>query len=191
MRVAVLANATPEQAELAAHEVERWLLAADSPSACERAAARERTSSGGTQVAHVSGSDGRVLVGVELGPTAKDRAFGELLAAALQGPEGMISKELGADRLALGSTAELVGARSSAMLVIDVSCAPGKAEAVQHEQREAERADPRVRLAELWLGVADARAAGDPAPDRLRAWLRDALAEPKIVVVTGTPAPSP
>jgi hypothetical protein len=215
VRVAVLGNADLAQATLAAQEVDGWLLDEAAGGACGAAEplAAPRAGSHATP-ASPDGLD-ELLVGMVTGTTAEDRRLGELTAAALGGPDGILAEAVGADRLASSWSAHFTGGKRAAALLVELSSPPGKAEAAQRRLREvlarlrttgpsaheSERAlaalersaapsrlDPKVRLGELWASDGTPRAAGAPSVERWRAWLRATLDESSLIVVATPPS---
>lgn len=209
LRVAVIANADAEQAELAARAVDRWLPPRlGEPSCAPSSPPSPRPGKRDVKLPS-SASVAQGLVGAPL-PAGSPPELGELVAAALADEAGPLAS-LGAGLEDARARVRLLGGPRAAALVVDVR-APGDAlgpalEVVKtrlaglgasateqelaralgrRERREAaRRASPRHRVVDLWLGASAA-----PAAPSLAAWrefLNAAFREANLVVVEAKP----
>ncbi len=117
LRIAVLANRTGAQADVATREFSRWQNPTDVGSrGCDGSAAPEPPE-GGTYHRRASGPESRILVGARMEPTHAE--VPQLLAAALNGTDGLLASALGG--VALSANAAALGGDRAPALVIDVS----------------------------------------------------------------------
>ena len=215
VRVAVLGNADLAQATVAAQEVDRWLLDEAAGGACGAAEPLGAPRTGSHTTLASPDGPAVLLVGAVTGTTAEDRRLGELTAAALGGPDGILAEAVGTDRLASSWSAHFTGGKRAAALLIELSSPAGKAEAAQRRLREvlerlrttgpsaheSERAlaafvrssapsrlDPKVRLGELWTSDGTPRATDAPSVERWKAWLRATLGESSLIIVAAAPS---
>jgi hypothetical protein len=215
MRLATIANSDLSQSEVAAREVDRWLVRrGDGPRACPAVDAGRPPKSGTLQVSlGAAAAASQAIVALPApSPASQDRPAAELLLAGLSGSDGWLARAMGP--LGSGASAQprlLGGARSSALL-IDVRASEATLEnavaqvrgvlsrirlgaltaadldrSVYVRQRwDLEAAmDPRHRLLDLWQN----RTPAAPAPtlDAWRAWSAVALGEDRLVVVIARP----
>jgi hypothetical protein len=214
LRLAVLANDGPEQAEDAARIVDRWVVRTPQPRACSPAEAPPSPKAGTLSVTIASSSPlAQALIGVPVPKQgAEDAAFGELLLAGLGGSEGWLAKALGSPSIAATAEARLVGGANGAALIVDVRAGEASLEgavaqvrglfdrlrqgaigaadfersAAQRERWDVEASlDPRRRLVELWRDKKALKTA--PSLEALRAWAAASLRDDKLVVVLAKP----
>jgi len=210
MRIAVLANADLDQAEVAASHVDRWLLAAARSRPCNETPAAAPPRPGRHSLPPSSSPLGQLLVGVTLGISEPDETgLAEVLVGALQGDDGVLRRHL-PDLPSV--SAQLLGNPLARALVIEI-WAPRRALPAAHEtlikalaQLAAKGLDgadrtrgqtlarnqwltrhrhPAERLASLWRGEPMAQAKwNEPSEARWRDWLAKTLrAERQIVVI--------
>ena len=124
LRLAVLANESEDQLDLAARTVDRWLVRGmDVGRACPPVEPPGAPKSGTVQVALPSSPSPlwQALLGFPVPPHGTmEGAFGELTLAGLSGSEGWLARATGAASLAATAQARLVGGPRVAALVIDV-----------------------------------------------------------------------
>jgi hypothetical protein len=139
LRVAVLANESEEQIELAARTIDRWLVRGiDGPRACAPVEPPGAAKSGTVQVT-LSASPTPVwqaLLGFPVPPHGTpEGALGELTLAGLSGPEGWLGRATAASSLAATAQARLVGGARASALVIDVRAPEATLEAAVAQVR--------------------------------------------------------
>jgi hypothetical protein len=203
VRVAVLANASREQADAAAREVDHWLLPDAAPRACgggEPGPAR----AGAAVLDDAREPVGTVLLGTVLPP--RDAPWAELAAALLDGDDGLLAPELGGRvrsweaRVVGGGGARallvaLRGPRSrldeateraTAVLARLAARAPAAGELERARTRALERRrdrlrQPVARLEALWRG--DQPLPEHPDAAAWTGWLHTHLDPSQLVVV--------
>ncbi len=127
LRVAVLANADATQAEAAVRAVDRWVARRPGESrACPATATVSAPRAGTYAVDLPSGAASEVLIGVPLPPSdAIARSTATWLAAALDGPDGLLAHALGADAPAVGVASQTSAlARAWSAVVLGAPQAP-------------------------------------------------------------------
>jgi hypothetical protein len=124
LRVAVLANESEEQIDLAARTVDRWLVRhLDGPKACPPVEPPGAAKSGTVQVTLPASPSPvwQALLGFPVPPQGTaEGAMGELTLAGLSGSDGWLVRATSASTLAATAQARLVGGSRAAALVIDV-----------------------------------------------------------------------
>jgi hypothetical protein len=124
LRLAVLANESEEQIELAARTVDRWLVRGiDGVRGCAPVEPPGPGKSGTIQVTLPASPAAlwQGLLGLPVPPHGSaEGALGELTLAGLSGPEGWLGRAMAASSLAASAQARLVGGARAAALVIDV-----------------------------------------------------------------------
>jgi len=209
LRLAVIANVDAEQARLAAEELDRWLLPEARGAACRETAQAEGPEAGVHRIRPAVDQPGRLLLGVLMPQSREaDAQMARLLAAALDGPDGLLARELAVDGLARSWSARVVGGRRRLAVLVETTAAPGDLAALQDrllklletlrktgrahralavraaQRRWHERmAQPRARLVTLWLdGRTDAPISW-PTAATWQPWLASALDPANIVLV--------
>ncbi|HMJ56456.1 MAG TPA: hypothetical protein VK540_30525 [Polyangiaceae bacterium] len=124
LRLAVLANESEEQTDLAARTVDRWLVRGiDGARACAAVEPPGAAKSGTVQVTLPSSAPPvwQALLGFPVPPSGTaEGAMGELTLAGLSGPDGWLGRATAAVSLAATAQARLVGGARAAALVIDI-----------------------------------------------------------------------
>ena len=124
LRLAVLANESEEQIELAARTIDRWLVRGiDGARACAPVEPPGAAKSGTLQVTLPASPTPvwQALLGFPVPPHGSaEGALGELTLAGLSGPEGWLGRATASSALAATAQARLVGGARASALVIDV-----------------------------------------------------------------------
>jgi hypothetical protein len=124
LRLAVLANESEEQSELAARTVDRWLVRTiEGSRACAPVEPPGAPKSGTVQITLPASASPvwQALLGFPVPPHGTtEGAMGELTLAGLTGPDGWLGRATGAASLAATAQARLVGGARAAALVIDI-----------------------------------------------------------------------
>jgi hypothetical protein len=217
LRLAVLANDSEQQIDLAARTLDRWLVRGmDGSRGCPAAEAPGIPKSGTVQVTLPSSSPvWQALLGFPVPPPGTmEGAFGELTLAGLSGPEGWLVRATGAASLAATVQARLVGGPRAAALVIDVRAPEATLDAAVAQIRallqrlrqgavtpaDFERSqalrdrwdldaslDPRRRLITVWREPRPPPPAVPLSIEGWRAWVANTLSDEKLVVVIAKP----
>jgi hypothetical protein len=209
LRVAVLASADTAQAEAGALAIERWISPRAGEHGC-RAAPASSARPGRYEARLPADGLAQALVGAQMPAIgAPGRDLAELAALALDGEAGLLARSL---HEASSASARLYGGGRASALVVDVRApsdaigtASAEAKAVltrlgasltdadlaravaaADRRRAAHRAEPRGRLADLWLHGAES---AHPAPtlQALRDFLNGTLREGALIVVEARP----
>ncbi len=216
LRVAVLANADAEQESAVLSAVDRWVArrpdeARTCPSPTQASPARP-----GTYAVEVPGAAaGQAWVAVALPPNdAAIRTRATVLAAALDGPDGLLARALGSG-VAQSWGARVVGPSHAPALVLRLVAPEGALDAAVTQTKAllealrqgslaetdrvravealaaadlAARLDPRGRLAALFRGdPAEPWSVRAPALDALRAFAATSLRSDALVIVAARP----
>jgi hypothetical protein len=219
LRVAVLANSDSAQADAAARAVDRWIARRPGETrACPPFAAPETPRPGTYAVAVPSGALSEALLALPLAP-ADDaaRTAATWLAAALDGPGGLLGQALGGgstpeSALARGWSAAVVGGPRSPALTVRLTATDASLDAAVAETRnlldrlrqgalrEADRSRAASSLARDALARSlDPRARtidlwrgeiATPAPslDALQAFAAATLRDDALVIVAARPS---
>lgn len=214
LRVSVLANVDAAQGAAAVAAVDRWV--ARRPGEV-RACPQPSTPAPprpGTYAVDAVGVPSEALVAVPLAAgDAAARANAEWIAAALDGPGGLLARALGSAGLARAWSARVVGPPRGAALVVRVTSGQGaldaavaqiralydrlrqgamseadrqRAQAARAQERVRAALDPRGRLLALWRGE-PAAAPAAPTLDALRAFAASTLKDDALVIVAARP----
>jgi hypothetical protein len=151
-------------------------------------------------------------LGLPLGPSEDARAAATCLASALDGPDGLLAKALGAG-LARSFSARVLGGPRARALVVSIATAPGTLDAAVAQTRalldrlrqgaftDADRAravarteksslaaalDPRTRTIALFRGEAPF---STPSLETVRAFAARSLRDDALVIVAVRPKP--
>ena len=214
LRVGVLANADVAQADAVVQAVDRWI--ARRPGEV-RACAPSSTSVArpGTYVVDVeAGAPSEATIAIAL--TASDdasRRSAHWIAAALDGPDGLLARALGESALARAWSAHVTAAPRATALVVRITSSNGQLDAAVAQTRalldrlrqnglaDAERTraaesrsrtelaaalDPRARLLSLWRG--DRAAGAAPTAEAIRTFAAATLRDDALVIVAARPA---
>lgn len=213
LRVAVLANADDAQADAAARAVDRWIARRPGATRACPALASLATPRPGTIAVDVpTGSPSEALLAAPI-PTGEDaRTQATWLAAALDGPDGLLSRALDAGPAAMRTwSASVVGEPRSPALVVRMAGPDASLDGAVAQVRallerlrqgglaDADRTraassvaraalawslDPRARTIRLWRGASPSP---DPSLDALRAFAAATLRDEALVVVAARP----
>jgi hypothetical protein len=213
LRVAVVASADVAQSEAAARAVDRWNARRPGAArACPVPTAPPPPHAGTYAVDVRAGAPSEAWLAVPLPPNDDAaRLSATWIAAALDGPDGLLAHALGAG-LARAWSARVVGSSRAPALIVRVASGLGALDAAVAQTRalldrvrqgslvEADRTraasiraqeelaaalDPRARLAALWRG--DAPLAAPPTLDVLRAFASATLRDDALVIVVARP----
>jgi hypothetical protein len=211
LRVAVIANADAAQADATVKAADRWVARRPNEvRACAPATAP--VARPGTYAIDVEpGSPSEATLAIAIAATDDARRGAQWIAAALDGPDGLLARALGESGLARSWSASAIGAPRAPALVVRVVSSNAQLDAAVAQTRvlldrlrqnglsEADRTraneirartelatslDPRARLLALWRGD---RASTAPTADAIKAFastLRDA----DLVIVAARPA---
>lgn len=214
LRVAVVANADAAQADAAAQAADRWIARRPGEARACAAGAAPIARPGTYAVDLEPGASSEATLALAL-PTGDDaRRAALLLAAALDGADGLLARALGDGNLARSWSAAVLGAPRAPSLVVRVVAPNAQLDAAVAQTRalfdrlqkngitEQERTraselraradlaaalDPRARLLALWRGE---RAGAPPTADALRAFAASVLRDDALVIVAARPARS-
>jgi hypothetical protein len=210
LRIAVLGNADLAQAELAASQVDRWLLSDARSRPCSETPALEPARPGRHPIPPSPSPLGQLLLAVPLSKSdSAQSGLAPQLVAALQGDQGLLRRQLPHWP---SVSARLLGGAAAPALVIEVRAprkalstaqarvtkllvalsAGGLSEADRKRAHASTRDEwlarhrrPAERLANLWRGVPMAEVEWDePSEAQWRAWLSKTLRASRLVVVT-------
>ncbi len=217
LRVAVLANVDASQSEAAVRAVDRWVARRPGEvRACLQPATTGPVRPGTYAVETVGASSSEAWLALALPPDdAAARLNATLLAAALDGPDGLLAHVLGAG-FARGWGARVTGSAHAPALVVRIDSVQGALDAAVAETRalferlrqgglaETDRAraiarssstelasslDPKNRLVALWRG--DASGSSAPSLDALRAFCTATLQDEALVLLAARPGRDP
>jgi hypothetical protein len=205
LRLAMLADHSAQQGEIAARSFERWLAIGDGPCAASSTTAPRA----GDHRRPASGAIGRLWIAA-VSPSKEGWRAAELVARAIDGDDGSLAKAVAAGQGPVKSAVRWVGGRRAPTLMIEIvapvdaidaeltlakaalaelhkngmppEALARAAEAVKRD-RVVRLRDPRKRLESLWLGGDDRVATGDEA----RAWLAKTLAPGNLVTLVEGP----
>ncbi len=212
LRVAVLGNASAGQAEAAVGAVDRWIARQPGVArACPVPSTPAPTRPATYAVEAPSATSNEAWLALALppaDPSASSNA--EVIAAALDGADGLLAHALGSG-LALGWSARVVGGAHASALVVRIDSAPGaidgavaqvralfdrlrqgsiaagdlaRAAALLAERTLAASLDPGRRVLALWRGVT---AATPPTLDALRAFAATTFRDDALIIVAVRP----
>lgn len=180
LRIAVLANADAEQAQIAVQAAQRWMAPSRDIRMCKPPLLSSAKPGRIDLRLPKEAVLGQALLGAPMPAAGKpgyDLAY--FTALALDGRGGLLETALGASRFAAHATARMVGGAENAALVIDVRApsdslseaidqvkallkelaqnglsaqAMARAAALSVEASLKARSEPRLRIAELWTG---------------------------------------
>ena len=154
LRLAVLANESEEQIEVAARTIDRWVVRGiDGAKACAPVEPPGAAKSGTVQVTLPASPTPvwQALLGFPVPPHGSpEGALGELTLAGLSGPEGWLGRATAASSLAATAQARLVGGARASALVIDVRAPEATLEAAVAQVRALLQ-----RLRQGAIGTAD------------------------------------
>ncbi len=213
LRVAVIANQSASQIDVALQTVDQWIAHRSSPrQACPALAAPPVPRPGTYAIERLGASSADAWMAFALPPLdATARAGASVVAAALEGQDGLLDKALGTG-LARAWTARVTGPPRAPALVIRVSSAQGSLDAAVAETRalfdrlrlgalaDADRTralarlaserlaaslDPKTRLIALWRGEAPAMA--PPTLEAIRTFAGLTLKDDALVLVAARP----
>jgi len=193
VRVAVVANADPAQAEAAVRAVDRWIVRRPGDArSCPPVASTSPARPGTYAVELNGGGASEALVAAPLAGDAAARVAGTWVAAALDGPGGLLEHALGsgdraAPRLATEWSATVLGAPRSPALVVRVVAPDASLDGAVAQTRGlldrlrqgALKAEDRARAAAA-LARRELSASLDPRARTIQLWRGD----------TRAPAPS-
>jgi hypothetical protein len=210
LRLAVIANANPEQAEVLAREVDRWLLPEALGGACPEQVSPAAADPGTHRLKRAPDGASHVLIGARLPQLGDhDLLLAELTALVLQHPDGVLASAIESKGLARTWSAQVLGGTLAAALLVSAEAAPGMHEPLRQALSEAleqlrargptatqmARAvaelqrrrrlnviDPRQRLGGLWSGQSIPEVTS-PDPQRWRRWLQGVLTATDLVIV--------
>lgn len=211
LRVAVLANEGPAQAQAAGDAVDRWLTPGPARRACRAIAPPPPRPGRYEGRLPAEAPLARAMIGAPIpAPSAPGRDLAELARLALDGDRGLLAGAF--QQTAGAASARILGGSRAPALVIDVRApSDGLAAAVVEVKQmlarlpqaaaEADldrafaaqirldqegRADPRRRLVDLWSARSPAPRA-KPTLAAFRAFFGDALKDASLVVVEARP----
>jgi hypothetical protein len=213
LRVAVIANQDASQIDVALRTVDQWITRRPGSNRSCPPRANGPPPRPGTYALErpgTSSADAWLAFALRAFDPAEEAAA-RVVAAALDGPDGLLERALGAG-LARAWAARVTGPPRSPALVVRVSSAQGSLDAAVAETRalfdrlrlgaltEADRVralarlaserlagslDPKTRLVALWR--AESPATADPALDSIHAFTALTLKNDALVVVAARP----
>ena len=215
VRVAVIANDDAAQAQLVVKGVDRWIARRPGESrACALVApTAPRPGTYAVDAAGPAGSE--ALLALALPPGDKEaRLSAAFIAAALDGPEGLLARAIGEAGLAESFDVTVAGGSRSPALLVRVAAANASLDAAVAQTRalldrvrqgaltDADRArataglsrarlsrmlNPRARLLALFRGE-DSAAPAAPTIEALRAFASATLKDDALVIVAARPS---
>jgi hypothetical protein len=220
LRVAVVANTDPAQADAAVRAVDRWIVRSPGEArACPPLASTAPARAGTYAVELPSGGASEALLALPIATDAPARTAAAWLAAALDGKGGLLARALGnADRgpaLASEWSATVIGAPRVPALVVRLVAPDGSLDGavaqtralLDHLRQGALKPEDRARAAALLASRAlgaqlDPRArlvqvwradpaATAPSLDELQAFAAAALRDESLIIVAARPPRSP